>query len=267
MSVSDGDILNELTFDDPCILFALGRESRAFRREFRPQQRFSGAPCWARFCGPSWLSVLVLETGVGAQRTENVVQWLSQGPLLGKVPYVPKVVVSAGFAGAVQENLQAGDVLLATEVIDLDGNRWPATWPGDLPGGDWKPVLHRGRLLTVPRLVATPQDKAELGRKHDAQGIDMESAVVARMCNRSGIPFGCVRAISDDVRTALSPRLVSLLSAGRVSPWRLLLALGREPRIALELGRLAKQTRRAANQLGLALGELLTLTLPGGSNL
>jgi hypothetical protein len=259
--------LTELTFDDPCVLFALGRESRAFRREFRPQQSFPGAPVWARFCGPSWLSVLVLETGVGPERTESVLQWLLQGPLFGNVPYRPKVILAAGFAGAIQANLKVGDVLLATEVIDANGNSWPTTWPGDLPAGDWNPPLHRGRLLTVPRLVGTPAEKEELGRTHAALGIDMESVVVARLCSCSGIPFGCVRAISDDVQTALSPRLVSLLSGGRVSPLRLLTGLATTPGMMLELGRMAKQTRLASNQLGLALGELLTLTLPGGTNL
>lgn len=259
--------MNELTFDDPCVLFALGRESRAFRREFRPQQAFTGAPCWAQFCGPSWLSVLVVETGVGATRAESVLQWLLSGPRLGNVPYRPKLILSAGFAGATQDTMQVGDILLATEVLDPAGNRWPTTWPGDLPAGDWKPPLHRGRLLTVPQLVGTAQEKEALGSKHAAQALDMESAVVARMGSRAGIPFGCVRAISDDVRTALSPRLVSLLSGGRVSPLRLLRALLSSPGMAIELGRLAKQTRLAADRLGQALGELLTLTLPGGASL
>ena len=47
---------------------ALRRESHAFRQEFRPHQRFLGAPCRAWFCGPAWLTVLVLETGIGRAR-------------------------------------------------------------------------------------------------------------------------------------------------------------------------------------------------------
>ena len=58
--------MTELAFDDPCVVFALGRESAAFRREFRPHQRFPGSSCRARFCGPPWLTVLILETGVGS---------------------------------------------------------------------------------------------------------------------------------------------------------------------------------------------------------
>ena len=49
--------------------------------------------------------------------------------------------------GALQERFRVGDLLLATEVVDTQGNHWPATWPEKLPPGEWHPPLHRGRLL------------------------------------------------------------------------------------------------------------------------
>jgi nucleoside phosphorylase len=257
----------DLDFDDPCILFALGRESQAFRREFRPTQRFPGAPCWARFCGPAWLSVLVLETGVGAARAERALNWALDTPHLGIVPYRPKVVLCAGFSGSLNEELRVGDILLATEVVDADGNSWPATWPERLPSGEWRPPLHRGRLLTAPQLVCTPDDKRALGRQHSAVAVDMEAATVARLCSQRSVPFGCVRAISDDLNTPLSPRLLSLLCDGRVDPFRLLAGLAIAPRLSGEIWRLARQTTVAAEQLGKALGELLTLTLSWGEDL
>jgi adenosylhomocysteine nucleosidase len=256
-----------LTFDDPCVLFALRREAQPFYREFRRQQRFPAATCRAHFCGPSWLTVLVLETGAGFQRSITALNWLLNKPSFSDVPYRPRLVLSAGFAGALQESLQVGDVLLATEVVDPEGHCWPTTWPGELPPGEWRPPLHRGRLLTMPRLVSRPEDKQTLGRRHQAAVVDMESAVVARLCSARGIPFGCVRVVSDDWRTPLSPRLVSLLTGAKVSWWRLLAALVRDPRLGGELWQLARHTRQAAEQLGLALGELLTLTLPGGEKL
>src|SRR5438874_8175661 len=137
----------------------MSRESAAFRREFRPQQRFPGAPCRATFCGPAWLSVLVVETGMGRARTESALDWLLGWPQLDGVAYRPRVVLSAGFAGALQPGYRVGDVLLATEVADAGGGRWPTTWPDDLPEGRWEPPLHRGRLLTVPHMVAGPRDK------------------------------------------------------------------------------------------------------------
>ncbi len=256
--------VDELTFDDPCVLFALRREAGPFRRTFRPQQRFPGAPCPARFCGPAWLSVLVLETGMGRTRTERALDWLLGRPTLGNVAYRPKVVLSAGFAGALRERYRVGDVVLATAVLDTQGNRWPATWPGELPGGRWEPPLHRGPLLTVPELVADPGAKRELGEQYGAVAADMESATVARACRREGVPFGCVRVISDDARTGLSPRLAGLLAGERVSVLRLVGALARSPALVGEMWRLARHTSVAARVLARALGEVLTLTLPWG---
>ena len=257
----------DLAFDDPCILFALRRESQPFLREFRPQQRFPGAPCWARFCGPAWLSVLVLQTGIGRAGTETALNWLMDQPVMGGVPYRPKVILCAGFSGALQEGLQVGDVILATDVTVKEGRSWPATWPGELPPGEWRPPLHRGRLLSVPSLISRPEQKKTLGQEQQALAADMEAAAVAGLCSQHGVPFGCVRAISDDVHTPLPAQLVSLLSGGRVSLLRTLTAVLSSPGLAAEFPHLAKRTGFAAKQLGKALGELLTLTLPWAANL
>src|SRR5262245_5177728 len=181
--------MTDLDFDDPCLLFALSRESRTFRREFPPTQRFPGAPCWARFCGPAWLSVLVLETGVGAARTERALKWLFDTPKLGVVPYRPKLVISAGFAGSLHADFRVGDVILADEVADADGSRWATTWLRRLPEGEWRPPLHRGRLVTVSQIAATPDEKRSLAERHEAVAVDMESATVARWCTQRDVPF------------------------------------------------------------------------------
>jgi adenosylhomocysteine nucleosidase len=219
----------------PCLIFALAREALAFYRIFRPRRRFADAPCPARLCGP----VLVHESGVGARATDRALEWL---------PYRPRVILSAGYCGALQDNLHVGDVLLAQEVIDPAGGRWPVTWPTPAQGG---------RLLTSPALAATPEQKRRLGRDHDAAAVDMEAAHVARWCAAHEIPFASVRAVSDDVHTSLSPRLVALLSGGRVSPLRVLASVARQPTLIGELGRLAHHTRRASARLAVALRDLL----------
>jgi adenosylhomocysteine nucleosidase len=257
----------DLTFHDPCVLFAMRRESSPFFREFSPNQRFPGAPVWARFCGPAWLTVLVLETGIGLERMGQALDWLLNQPLLGNIPYRPRLVLSAGFSGALQDRYQIGDIILATDVIDEAGSIRPTTWPGELPAGEWRPPIQRGRLFCATRLIADPTEKRALGEKYRAEAVDMETATVARLCSEHDVPFGCVRAISDRVDTALSPRLVSLFSKGRLSPLRVAGAVARSPGMVRELWDLAKKTRLAARQLAIALGELLTLTLPGGASL
>jgi adenosylhomocysteine nucleosidase len=257
-------LVDDIGFTDPCIIFTLGRESQAFRREFPPTQRFFRAPCWARFCGPSWLSILVLETGIGAARTERALGWLLNNPRLGVVPYRPQLVISAGFAGALHPDRRIGDIVFANEIVNSHGNSWPTTWPVQLPQGEWQPPLHRGRLLTTDGIVATTAEKLSLGEKHGAVAVDMESAIVARACSERGIPFASVRAVSDELNTPLSPSLVGVLRNGRVDVLSLIGSLMFRPALIREMWRLARHTTFAGSQLGKALGELLTLTTPYG---
>ena len=85
----------------------------------------------------------------------------------------------------------------------------------------------------------------------------MESATVARFCQERGMPFGCVRAISDNVDTCLSPHLVSLLGTGQVSIPRLIATLVMHPSVIGSLLKLAKDTRLAALALAAALVKML----------
>jgi adenosylhomocysteine nucleosidase len=208
-----------------------------------------------------------METGVGAARTERALTWLFDVPRLGVVPYRPKLVISAGFAGSLQAEYRVGDIILASEVVDADGCARPTTWPKRLPEGEWRPPLNRGRLVTVDQIAATTADKLALAEKHGAVAVDMESAMVARWCAERCVRFTCVRAISDDLDMPLSPRLLSLVRDGRVDVLRLLGSLLVRPRMIGEMWRLARQTSYASEQLGKALGELLTLTLPDGEQL
>jgi nucleoside phosphorylase len=255
--------MSELVFDYPCVVFALRRESRAFSQLFPPQQRFPGAPCRARFCGPNWLTVLVLEAGVGPAAMSAAMDWLLGRPMLENVPYRPQMVLSAGFAGALTDQLATADVVVATEIFEEHGRCWSALWPGKLPTGSWNPPLHSGRLLTCQEMITSVERKKELGQRHDSIAVDMEAALVARHCSEQDIPWGCVRAISDDVQTALSSELLWLAPQGKVVWPRLLASVLQSPRLIGEMCGLARNTHRAGLQLATALGKLLTLTLPG----
>jgi hypothetical protein len=113
----------------------------------------------------------------------------------------------------------------------------------------------------MPHLVTDPDHKRRLGEESKAVAVDMESATAARICRQQGIPYGSLRAISDDWNMPLSSVLADLAPGGRVRWGHLLWALLRSPRLAGELWRLAGQTGTAARELGLGLGELLTLSL------
>lgn len=239
---------------DPCVLFALRRESMYFRRSFPFQQRFPSAPCPARFHGTPAQRVLMLETGMGAAAMETALRWCLQEPRLGAAIYRPRFIISAGFSGALQADQHVGDLILATEIVDERANCWPMHAPEAWTTENCR----RGRLLTASELVADPNEKRRLGEHYDAVAVDMETAIIARLCQEHSLPLICLRVISDDVRTPLSPQLAELLRGGRVSPSRLGWTILRRPALIAELCRLARQTRKAARRL-LPLGSLLAV--------
>ncbi|HZV04061.1 MAG TPA: hypothetical protein VE999_03135 [Gemmataceae bacterium] len=254
-----------LAITAPCVVFALRRESMYFRRAYRFQKRFPGAPCRAQIrgrfagrcrepsgtvgpasrAGPTAESVLMLETGVGADAMEAALRWCLSGPCCGDVPYRPRFVLSVGFSGALQPEQRVGDLVLASEVVDTEGNTWPTFCPEALADRN----LPAGRVLTMPELVGDPHEKQRLGKQYQAVAVDMESAVAARLCAQHQVPFACLRVISDDWETSLSSHLIDLLRQGRVSIPRLAAKVLRHPKLIGELWRLASQTRLAARLL------------------
>jgi adenosylhomocysteine nucleosidase len=228
----------------PVILaFALRREARYFWRSLLPWWPLPEAPCPAIRSG----RVLMLETGIGQAAASRALEWA-----LGTAVR-PRLVVSAGFSGALRSTEAVGDLVLATEVVDVEGNNWAATWPEDFRG---PPELKKGRLLCVPELISDPSEKQRLAERHQALAVDMESAALARASAQHGIPFAALRCISDDAQTALSPRLAGLLCGARVSAFRLAGAVARRPGILPQLLRLARDTRTAARVLAQALAPL-----------
>lgn len=232
----------------PLVCFALRRESRPFAAQFCERQALSLGSGAAWLCRRPGLSVIIVETGVGPGRTRATLDVLA--------PLRPTALVAAGFCASLVDDVAPGDLIWAESVmadpLEFPDARPSAGWPE--PRTDWR----RGRLVSVPGLVATAEAKRALGLRTRALAVDMESAAAARWAAEHGVSFACLRAVSDDVATDLSPRLMRLLSAGRVSAARAAGALACMPRLAGEFLRLARDTRRAACTLAMALDELLT---------
>jgi adenosylhomocysteine nucleosidase len=204
-------------------LFALDREADPFRRAAADRTGIAVAVC-----------------GVGPASARRAAEAVTR-----RDP--PAAVVVAGFAGALWPGLAVGDVVTAAEVVDEAGGRWRCA---DVGQGT-------ARVLTTSRLIGSPAEKRALGERHLADVVDMESAAVAQVCEARGVPFLAVRAVSDTVDTALSPRLVKLLSGGKASPLKAALALIRQPSLVGEFRRLARDTKFAAKTLAAALVEIV----------
>ena len=240
----------------PCVFFALSRESRPFLRLHRPPRRLHTTPFAATLVGRPATSVLVVESGPGAKRAAIALDWLGKLPQLEVLSKAVSCIISAGFAGALQQGFGVGDIILATEIVDTKDNHWSTSWSQSVPAaGEFH--LRRGRLLTTPKVIGTSAEKRRLGQVHNAVAVDMESAIIAAWCADRAIPFGAVRTISDPVEMELSSELVALFGDGTPTAPRLTAALATKPTLVKEMWRLARTTRLASRRLGSALRALL----------
>lgn len=240
----------------PCILFALERERLYLHDAIRIKDRFPDSPCPAFLCTDQSEHIIVMETGVGAIRTLRALDWLLGPPSREKIH--GQFVLSAGFAGSLDSSTRVGDVMLARDVVNEEGATWAAPMrPGDLPG------IRCGRLLTTSRFIGEPSEKLALGKQHGAIAVDMESAAFARRCHERGVPWACLRVISDDVSAAFSAEVAGLVEDGRVRMGRVVWLLARKPWLLPKLVRLAGQTRRAARRLADGVVQFLACSSNG----
>jgi nucleoside phosphorylase len=101
-------------------------------------------------------------------------------------------LISAGFAGALNDDLQIGNLLLAENFSTIDLTEMHSSLP-DLPS-------HVGNLLTVPTLIESSDERTKLAHTSGAVAVDMETEFIARACVAHSIPLFSLRVISDTPR-------------------------------------------------------------------
>jgi adenosylhomocysteine nucleosidase len=89
-------------------------------------------------------------------------------------------IVNTGFCGALDPSLNIGDVVV---------------W-GGAPAVSRLPFV-KGEISSADRVVVTAEEKRLLREKTGAIAAEMEAAAVKKTADRWGVPFYCVRAVSD----------------------------------------------------------------------
>lgn len=155
-------------------------------------------------------------------------------------------VVSTGFCGALDETLEPGAVFVARRVFAQD----PATgFEASLPRARRPYVC--GSIISIDRFVPAAAEKRRL-RASGAGAVEMEAAGVALEAARRGIPFFCVRVVTDTAGESFAFDLNAVRDGeGRFCRWRLLAQVLRRPLPLIpELNFLFRRGRAAAETLG-----------------
>jgi len=178
------------------IVHATAMEVAPFLDRCERVRKYSGGDLIFRGGLLGEIRIAFAQSGMGPGRATRATKALIDG-------HSPGWVISAGFSGALQENMKVGDIVVGNSIVDPAGTELaidlkmesnPATG------------LYVGRLLMVDRIVRTVADKKALAEQHAALAVDMESLAVAQVCRESKIRFLAVRAISDDLSADLPAR-------------------------------------------------------------
>jgi adenosylhomocysteine nucleosidase len=163
-------------------------------------------------------SVVVVEGGLGQLAAAAATQTLLAG-------HRPAWIISAGFAGGLDRQLQRGDIVLANALVHADGRRLAIDLKLDPATSESNRHLHVGACTTSDKIVCRPADKEALGKQSQALSVDMESWAVGEVCRHAKTRFLAVRIISDAVDDEL-PSDVEALARQKTGAARLGAAAG-----------------------------------------
>lgn len=164
----------------------------------------------------------------------------------------PRLVLTCGFSGALDDGLAPGDLVLGTSVRDESGEALAA--PASLVRGAARalPGARQGELLCTTSVATSEQEKRAFARP-GMLAVDMESYPVARAAAELGIPWLALRAIVDPLASSLPPFTRDESSSYL---WPALKYALSGPVAALDLVRLAGWARKAGGALEAALRKL-----------
>jgi adenosylhomocysteine nucleosidase len=216
------------------IVCAVEREARPLVNGWRVERHlFDGRTFKFFSAGDTVLVCSRMGREAGRRATEAVVQL-----------YRPSILVSAGYAGALEEGMKVGDVLKPETVIDGQDSSRVSVSQGS------------GVLVSFDQ-VAGREQKAKLARAYHAQAVDMEGASVARGAEIHGLSFMAFKVISDPLDFPMPPITRFIGPQGELRSLRFVWFLALRPWLWKNVARLGLNCARASRVIARALPGVL----------
>ncbi len=240
-------------------IFALGNESGGFEDLCAGNAGVVRADGFSmRFGAARGLQVAAVVSGVGREKAAHAAAAVIEA-------HRPKMVISAGFGGALCADLRRNDILVATSVCREEGEQWPLDRSTDLR---W-PRCFTGKMLTVDRVIRTAEEKRRLRAATGADMVEMETSAVVEACRRLGVPVAAVRVVIDTADEQLPPHLDTIVrQQSKARQWGAALgAIFARPSSVGELYQLKENAILASDRLAKFLVEFIAANAAGGSEL
>ena len=212
------------------IVAALEREVRPLIKSWRVSEKEHNGRRFRFFQNGD---VVLVCGGIGAEAARRAAEAII-------AVFDPKLVCSAGFAGALEGTLKVGDVVRPGTVIDAGDASRAIVEDGE------------GALVSFGS-VASPAQKLKLRESFAAQAVDMEAAAVARSAEARGKGFAAIKAVSDEIDFEF-PAMDRFVDAeGKFSEVRFALYAAIRPWVWPRIIRLARNSNRASHALCMSL--------------
>lgn len=184
--------------------------------------------------------VTVLLTGMGGENAGKAMKTIPVG--------MHDICVSAGLAGALDANLQPGDVVVARTSHTLDQELRVKSEAVLVDFAIDCGARAVNRSLTSEKIVATADEKQGLSAR--ANVVEMETCYVLGAAEKHHVPAVSVRAISDAAAEDLPVDFGRIMdSRGHLKFGGLLLEVGLHPHRLAPLMKFAGQSRAATKSL------------------
>ena len=152
------------------------------------------------------------------------------------------IAISIGWAGALQKRFAAGKAFAISSILDAKtGEHFKTAGEED------------GCMLVTSPKVADEAEKRRLAATYQAGLVDMEAAAIARLSQMRGIPFYCVKGVSDSLKDKLPDfnRFISKHGQFKLSQFVFFALL--HPRYWRSLIRMGENSKRAAQSIAESL--------------
>jgi adenosylhomocysteine nucleosidase len=154
-------------------------------------------------------------------------------------------LLTCGFAGGLDPQLQIGDVVFETDNEPLRAK---------LLAADAKPV----KIFCANKIAVTAGEKKALRDQTGADAAEMESAAVQAVCRERGVPCATVRVISDTANEDLPLDFNQFLTSEmKVDMNKLMLAVATKPWKMGAMMKLQQNTKLAAQRLAEVLIKII----------
>jgi len=245
------------------LIAAMPQESEALLRHIKEWKRAALGPFRGYHFRLMDRNCLLVTSGMGLRRAMNAARTLLAGSS-------PHLLVSFGIAGAVNPDLQIGDVVVARNTCLLDKSlpgqvrslatlseaAWNAAAQVLQPDGA---RLFAGTAITTRGSQVVLQVLEQMA--HPV--LEMETAGIAQVAAEMGIPLVSIRSISDGPQSPIPFDLETILDEkDNLRIGKMLMMVLRHPQIIFQSRQMMQNSRKAADHAASALVAVLNQPSP-----